>query len=140
MRWFNSWANPSEDSIFPCISNVMTVDCGLILASIRWPSFSFTCSISLSLIFSGAFSSGTSMMSILVYGPKRFSYSAMACFQYFSFSFPTAKMVIFMSFGPPNCYQLSSYPQVINLFTLFPLIIPIFFAVFDIFLTFMPNF
>ncbi|MDG5323711.1 hypothetical protein QAC61_15235, partial [Staphylococcus aureus] len=27
-----------------------------------------------------------------------------------------------------------------NLFTLFPLIIPIFFAVFDIFLTFMSNF
>ncbi|EHT72717.1 hypothetical protein SACIG290_0619 [Staphylococcus aureus subsp. aureus CIG290] len=49
-------------------------------------------------------------------------------------------MVIFMSFGPPNCYQLASYPQVINLFTLFPLIIPIFFAVFDIFLTFMPVF
>ncbi|WP_234452422.1 hypothetical protein, partial [Staphylococcus aureus] len=35
---------------------------------------------------------------------------------------------------------LSSYPQVINLFTLFHLIIPIFFAVFDIFLTFMPDF
>ncbi|EGS85145.1 hypothetical protein SA21259_0705 [Staphylococcus aureus subsp. aureus 21259] len=45
-----------------------------------------------------------------------------------------------MSFGPPNCYQLASYPQVINLFTLSPLIITIIFAVFDIFLTFMPIF
>ena len=39
MRVCSSLARSSDDNILPWISNVMTVDCGLILASSRWPSF-----------------------------------------------------------------------------------------------------
>src|SRR5699024_2871073 len=111
--------------MLPLISNVITVDCGFTFANRRWPSFCFTCSTSLSLMFSGAFSSGTSMISILEYAPSLFSYSAMACFQYFSFSLPTVSIVIFIiilqKWVVVDSYQ--TYPQVIHLFTLFPLII-----------------
>ena len=124
MRCCSSLAKPSDDNILPCISNVITVACGLILANNRCPSFSLTCSISLSLIFSGAFSSGTSIISILEYAPSLFSYSAIACFQYFSFNLPTAKIVIFIIvLRVDNSY--STYPQVINLLTEFPLIITV---------------
>ena len=122
IRCWSSLAKPSDDNILPSISNVITVACGLILANNRCPSFALTCSISLSLIVSGAFSSGTSIISILEYAPSLFSYSVIACFQYFSFNLPTAKIVIFIIvLRVDNSY--STYPQVINLLTEFPLII-----------------
>lgn len=123
IRWSSVCAKSSELNILPAISNVMTVLCGLILLKIRCPSFSFTCSISFTLIVSGAFSSGTSTTSILEYAPSRLVYSAMASFQYFSFNFPTAKIVIFILtsyvYQPKVIHMLFSYPHIYLYYTVF---------------------
>ncbi|EMI14524.1 hypothetical protein C883_3246 [Bacillus stratosphericus LAMA 585] len=88
-------ANSSELFIFPSMARAMTWASGLILLRMRSPSLSLMIFMSCSLRFSGAFSSASSMISIFAYACNRFVYSAMPCFKYFSFNFPTVIIDIF---------------------------------------------